>query len=62
MPCEKKLKPLGDVAACVVAMVFLSIVYLTIYFIVSAYVATDHGLIEWGEGWKAVKELLAGTE
>jgi hypothetical protein len=38
--------------------VFLFIGYCLIYFVTVAFFATGNGLIKWGEGWNALKELF----
>jgi hypothetical protein len=37
---------------------FFFTMYCLIYFVTAAFMATSHGLIKWGEGWRALKNLL----
>lgn len=48
-----------DIAACILFAAFFFSMYCLVYFVTAAFVATSSGLIKWGEGWQAPKDLFS---
>ena len=48
----------ADALSLALFAVFLFAMYCLVYFVTAAFMATSHGLIKWGDGWQALKDLL----